>query len=378
MRIGITEWGSISALGVSRELVRKHYQQPEHFLQWMEEFLCWGAPLQAEGEEALSRELPHAPRVVRLALVAARLAVERAGWQPHTQEITLNMASARGATDTWERAHSNWFSGGQLAADTSPSTTLGGIGSTVSQELGLQGYSFGHSITCSGAAFAIANAVAWLRAGMATRILAGGAEAPLTAFTVEQMKALRIYSREDKPTYPCRALDVGKRENTMVLGEGAACFALETEPEQAQAWVAGLGYGQEPLPSAAGMQPDGQALQRAMRKALDQAGLSRPDVIIPHAPGTRKGDRAERAALQALFGENIPPLASNKWKIGHTLGASGALSLELALLLLRDQAWCPQPGWIGQKPESRMDSVLVNAAGFGGQAVSILLKSVNS
>jgi 3-oxoacyl-(acyl-carrier-protein) synthase len=72
-----------------------------------------------------------------------------------------------------------------------------------------------------------------------------------------------------------------------------------------------------------------------MKMALKDTKLSDIDVIVMHAPGTIKGDLTEYKAIQKLFGESLPLLTTNKWKIGHTFGASGMLSLELAILMMQ-------------------------------------------
>ena len=77
----------------------------------------------------------------------------------------------------------------------SPTTTLGNISSWVAYDLGVKGATLSHSITCSTACTGL-NACAWLKGGMAKRFLVGGSEAPLTDFTVAQMRSLGIYSKK--------------------------------------------------------------------------------------------------------------------------------------------------------------------------------------
>ena len=89
-------------------------------------------------------------------------------------------------------------------------------------------------------------------------------------------------------------------------------------------------------------------------------------------PGTIKGDNAELTAIKHVFGENIPALTSNKWKIGHTLGASGGFSIELAILMLQNQTFIPIPFMDAKSPKT-INKILINAIGFGGNAVSILV-----
>jgi 3-oxoacyl-(acyl-carrier-protein) synthase len=97
------------------------------------------------------------------------------------------------------------------------------------------------------------------------------------------------------------------------------------------------------------------------------------DIIIMHAPGTLKGDRSEYMAIKQVFNAKIPTLTSNKWKIGHTLGASGGFSLELAIHMLKHQKFISVPFLNAQKHPNHIKKILVNAVGFGGNAVSILV-----
>jgi 3-oxoacyl-(acyl-carrier-protein) synthase len=94
-----------------------------------------------------------------------------------------------------------------------------------------------------------------------------------------------------------------------------------------------------------------------------------------HAPGTIKGDLTEYRAVEKVFGSKLPLLTSNKWKIGHTFGASGILSLELAILMLQHNQFVGVPFAKKQEQTQSIKKVLVNAVGFGGNAVSILLKA---
>ena len=96
------------------------------------------------------------------------------------------------------------------------------------------------------------------------------------------------------------------------------------------------------------------------------------DVIVTHTPGTIKGDQSELNAIKSIFKNNTPALTCNKWKIGHSLGASGMLSLEMAILMLQNQQFIATPFTTYESPK-KIEKLLVNAVGFGGNAVSILL-----
>ena len=311
-------------------------------------------------------------RSVLYAMAVCREAAAQAGWGQGTG-FGINLGSSRGATGLFEEYHEEFRATGGVGTQASPSTTLGNLASWVAQDLRSGGPELSHSITCSTALHALLNGVAWLRSGMASKFLVGGSEAPLTPFTIAQMQALKIYSRENG-TYPCRALDLDKPNNTMVLGEGAGAVCLETGPnEKALACIEGMGWATEPLQHGASLSADASCLQRSMNMALKKVSPAEVDAVVMHAPGTVKGDRSEFHAIQRVFDGKLPALTTNKWKIGHTLGASGLLSLEMAVLMLEKQEFIGVPYLTGGGAPGRLRYVLVNAVGFGGNAVSILL-----
>lgn len=309
---------------------------------------------------------------VLYAMVAARKAMAQAGWEKGGS-FGINIGSSRGATDLFEKHFQEYLTTGKAQTLASPTTTLGNISSWVAHDLQSTGPEISHSITCSTALHALLNGVAWLRAGMANQFLVGGSEAPLTDFTIAQMRALKIYT-QNKEEYPNRALDLDKKQNTLVLGEGAAVCCLELgKKENALAFIEGIGYATEILEHNISISAEAICFQKSMAMALQNTPLSEVDAIVMHAPGTIKGDLTEYRAIEKLFGNNLPLLTTNKWKIGHTFGASGILSVEMAILMLQHKQFIPTP-FFNQTSDSRaIRKVLVNAVGFGGNAVSVLL-----
>jgi len=188
------------------------------------------------------------------------------------------------------------------------------------------------------------------------------------------MQALKIYSNDLESEYPCRALDLDKKRNSMILGEGAAVACLELgKKENALATISGIGYATEPLLHNISISTDADCFQRSMKMAIKDIGKENIDAIVMHSPGTIKGDLAEYNAIQKIFCNKTPFLTTNKWKVGHTFGASGMLSVELAILMLQYQQTIEVPYISSQNKPSKLQSILVNAVGFGGNAVSILL-----
>ena len=378
--ISITALSSLSPLGNDPKTIWENYQN--HKTCFSEQFLdhqntCVAALDSASQQEVLTLQqtdikYKSLDKSVLYAMVAARKAMAQAGWEKGGS-FGINIGSSRGATDLFEKHFQEYLTTGKAQTLASPTTTLGNISSWVAHDLQSTGPEISHSITCSTALHALLNGVAWLRAGMANQFLVGGSEAPLTDFTIGQMRALKIYT-QNKEEYPNRALDLDKKQNTMVLGEGAAVCCLELgQKENALAFIEGIGYATEILEHNISISAEAICFQKSMTMALQNTPLSEVDAIVMHAPGTIKGDLTEYRAIEKLFGNNLPLLTTNKWKIGHTFGASGILSVEMAILMLQHKQFISSP-FFNQTSDSRtIRKVLVNAVGFGGNAVSVLL-----
>ena len=388
--IYITAIASISPLGNSLERVWDAYQDNSHRLKQTKigERLVWVGKLNESLVDEINQLKSYDVKYKSLdasvlyAIYASRNAIHRAGWNV-SDNFGVNIGSSRGATALFEKFHEEFLASNQTATLASPTTTLGNISSWVAHDLQTKGPEISHSITCSTALHAMLNGIAWLQSGMADKFLVGGSEAPLTSFTIAQMKALKIYSRLDMTSsemekfYPCKAFDVEKKENTMVLGEGASVACLEKEnPERALAKIIGIGYATEPLTHNVSISTDAQCFQDAMAMALQTISPEAIDVIVMHAPGTIKGDLSEHNAIKKIFSKKIPFLTTNKWKLGHTFGASGMLSIELAVLMLQKQSAIAVPFAKKQDHPKQIRNVLVNAVGFGGNAVSVLLQKI--
>ena len=306
-------------------------------------------------------------------IFASRKAIEASEWKKE-DNFGINIGSSRGATALFEKHFEEYLTTGNAPVLTSPTTTLGNISSWIAHDLQTQGPEISHSITCSTALHALLNGVAWLRAGMAEKFLVGGSEAPLTLFTIAQMQALKIYAKENS-AFPNRALDLEKKQNTLILGEGAAVCCLEIEQlKNAIAYIAGIGYATEILAHNISISAEASCFQKSMKMALKNTDLSEIDVIVMHAPGTIKGDLSEMRAIEKIFGSNLPLLTTNKWKIGHTFGASGMLSIEMAILMMQNDFFIQVPYIKKQIQKKEIKKILINAVGFGGNAVSILLE----
>lgn len=366
-------------MGNSPEEIWKNYTVDKHFILKEEfsgstafaAFLPNKLKQEIESLRHSSKSFENLDESVLFAIFAAREAVRKAGWKKD-EPIGINIGSSRGATYLFEKYHSSFLEKESAEILTSPTTTLGNISSWVAQDLQSRGPEISHSVTCSTGLHAILNGIAWLQSGMAKKFIAGGSEAALTPFTIAQMKAMKIYASEDLD-YPCRALDMEKTRNSMILGEGAGILCLSKNAEGSISKIIGVGYATEKLNHSVSISSNALCLQRSMQMAIGNMDPAEVDVVVLHAPGTIKGDRAEMNALKEVFKNKMPAVTSNKWKLGHTFGASGVLSLELAILMLEKQEFIKVPfSNISRTPE-RFKNILINAVGFGGNAVSVLI-----
>ena len=389
----------MSPLGKEAELIWKQYLSPETLISVQsfngkQQFAATLPQELRQAIDALRKEdikYKALDETVLMAILASRQAVAQAGWTSG-DAFGINIGSSRGATQLFEKHHREFIETGKTATLTSPTTTLGNISSWIAHDLKSSGPEISHSITCSTALHAVLNAVAWLQSGMATKFLVGGSEAPLTPFTLAQMQSLKIYANpnpndttnpqaatrnpqlQEVEAYPCRAFDFTKTKNTMVLGEAAAVACLEVgENPKALGYITGIGYATDDLQHNISISEEALCFQKSMAMALQNTPLEEVDAIVMHAPGTLKGDTSEYKAIQKIFGDTLPMLTTNKWKIGHTFGASGMLNLELALLMLQHQTFIGIPYAPETHPRPQLRNILINAVGFGGNAVSVLV-----
>jgi len=380
--VSITAINTVSPLGSTTAEIWKNYNTSHHFFTntKIDDSHSWAGflpePLKGKAENLRSEDSKyrHLDDSVVYAILAARNL--KADYKIQ-KDGGINIGSSRGATGLFEKYHEEYIRTGKSSTYTSPTTTLGNISSWVAQDLQLEGPEFSHSVTCSTGMHSILNGIAWLKSGMVQSFIVGGSEAPLTGFTLAQMKAMKIYASENID-FPCRSLDMQKTRNSMLLSEAAGLLNLEDGiKENAVAIIKGIGYANEKLKHGASLSKSGKCLQKSMKMAMKDIDPSQVDAVVLHAPGTIGGDLSEVNALKAVFGKKLPAITSNKWKAGHSFAASGILSLEMAILMLQHQEFLSVPFSDFQHKPDKLENILVNSVGFGGNAVSILLGKIN-
>ena len=236
---------------------------------------------------------------------------------------------------------------------------------------------------CASGTNAIGHAFNAIRTGRYQRILAGGYDA-LSELVFVGFDSLQAATPEK-----CRPFDSNR--SGMVLGEGAALFALE-EFESARrrgAEILGeiVGYGiSTDNHHLTQPNPDGSGPRRAMEQALAQAELKPKQVgyINAHGTATVLNDTAEGKAIMELFGE--VPVSSTKSMMGHSLGAAGAIEAVVSLLALQHQFLPPNINFraaelslnivANQPRDAQFDCAVSNSFGFGGTNATIVLRKL--
>lgn len=255
----------------------------------------------------------------------------------------------------------------------------------VAGTLGLFGPCETVSTACSSGSNAICLAADLILSGEADIMLAGGTDS-LSRLTVNGFGSLLLIDPQG-----CRPFDEGRKG--MSLGEGAAVLTLESAGSAARrnarvlarlsGWAATCDAHHATAPS-----PDGEGIQRAIRRALDAAGLAPRDIhyINAHGTATPDNDRAEAAAIRAVFGEEMPPVSSIKRMFGHTFAAAGAIEAVACLLALQNQALPPNAGLGRPDPACpvkiqkdfaarALSNVMSLSLGFGGNNNCLILSA---
>ena len=242
------------------------------------------------------------------------------------------------------------------------------------------------STACSSAANSIILGANMIRCGEADIVVVGGSEC-ITKFHLNGFNSLMILD-----TQPCRPFDATR--NGLNLGEGAAYLVLESEESAkkrgatAQALLSGYGNACDAFHQTASS-PDGEGAFRAMKEALELAGLqpSEIDYINAHGTGTPNNDVSESQAMKRLFGDNVPPVSSTKPFTGHTTSASGSIEAVFCILALQNGFVPVNLNWsqpmedgvvpVSQPVRKALKHILCNAFGFGGNDSSLLLSNAD-
>jgi len=248
---------------------------------------------------------------------------------------------------------------------------------------------------CASGAVAFGDAFHRVRFGLVDGAVAACADSGLEPVCFAAWNRLGVLSNIPDPQIASRPFDVGRKG--LVIGEGAAAFILES-------WESARRRGVEILAEVIGYgtssdathiaRPDVEGQARAVKAALDSAGIGPEDVdyINAHGTATRLADVSESRSLRLAFGEAVDriPVSSTKGQLGHLIGATAGVELVSTIMALRTgripfnknldepDPDCDLNFVQGAPVEARPDIALKSTFAFGGNNSVVILKRVDS
>jgi 3-oxoacyl-[acyl-carrier-protein] synthase II len=322
----------------------------------------------------------------------------RAGYSP--ERMGVNLGVGLGGLPEMEAMHDTWKAGGYrkispfFIIQIAPNLLAG----QVSLLLDFRGPNMSVASACATSGHALGEAAAAIARGDADVMIAGGAESTVTPLAIGAFAQMRALStRNDEPERASRPYD--RDRDGFVLSEGSVVFILEERElalkRGARIYAELRGYGASAdAYHLSSLAPGAEGSARAMRAALDRAGLhaTEVDYVSAHATSTPGGDGEEAAAIATVFAENKANLhvSGVKSMTGHLLGGAGAMGVFAAVMAIRDGIIPPTinletvdpicaetglnftPNTAVKKP---VRAALANSFGFGGTNASIVVSA---
>ena len=340
-------------------------------------------------------------RFIHFAFAATQEAMAQSGLQitpDNADRVGVFIGSGIGGFEIIEREHSNLLAGGprKISPFFIPAVIVNMAAGQISIRYGAQGPISATATACATSANSIGDSVRMIMHGDADAMIAGGAEASVTALSVGGFAAMRALStRNEEPTKASRPFD--KNRDGFVIGEGAGILILEelefAKKRGAKILAEVIGYGMSAdAYHMTGIAPEGAGAQRSMRAALKDAGIAPEAVgyVNAHATSTPAGDGNESRAIEVVFGEHALShrlkISGTKSMTGHLLGGAGGLEAGITVLALMNQELPPTTNLDNVDPECRLDYVpnkpvkhefdiaLSNSFGFGGINATLIMR----
>jgi 3-oxoacyl-[acyl-carrier-protein] synthase II len=338
---------------------------------------------------------------IHYGLVATMEAVRDAGLETYAgdkERAGVCIGSGIGGLPMIEETAKAFFEHGvrKISPFFVPGSIINMIAGLVSIHYGFKGPNLGTVSACSTANHSFGEAARLIEYGDADVMVAGGAEATVSALGVGGFCASRALStRNDDPASASRPWD--RDRDGFVLGEGAGIMVLE-ELEHAKARGARIycelaGYGMSADAHHITAPPDdGDGARRSMLNALRNGGMRTDEIdyINAHGTSTPLGDVAECTAVKRAFGDHAYKLvvSSTKSMTGHLLGAAAGIEGVFTVLAIRDQVAPPTANLVNIDPACDLDfaplaarkmkirGALSNSFGFGGTNATLAFRAL--
>ena len=407
-RVVITGMGALTPLGNDVESFWQGCVDGRSGIDWITLFDNSAYPIKVDGEvrgfdpqDFMDRkEARRMARFSQFSVAAARMAIEESGLKVEDEDTTrigVLLGNGNGGFPENDAAmHTIIEKGGNRLDPFYMSKTLPNIAAAqVAMQFGLRGYNNTVTTACAAGTQAIGDALDVIRLGRADVMIAGSGEAGICELGLAGFHIMRALStRTDKPMLASRPFDAGR--DGFVCAEGAGIFVLETLDHARRrgapilAELAGYGASSDAYHVVAPC-VDGEGAQRAIKLAIEDAGLQLEDVdyINAHGTSTPANDASETIAIKGVFGEHAYriPVSSTKSMIGHALGASGAIESVACVKAIQTGIVPPTINYETPDPECDLDYVpnksrklesvrvvLKNSFGFGGQNACLVFK----
>jgi nodulation protein E len=400
-RVAITGLGIISPLGLNLSENWDSLREGRSAIQPIQSVDCSALRFRNGAEVRGFDPTQHFPegrdqyidRFAQFSVVAARQALRDSGielTQQMREQSAIVCGSAVGGQSAIEKGFEDLYVAGRGRVHplTIPKTMANAGASHISMDLGLSGPAYTVSTACSSANHAMGQAFHLVRDGHADMAVTGGSEAMFTIGMLKAWEAMRVISPDT-----CRPFSKDRRG--MVLGEGGAVMILEpldaAKARGARIYAEICGFG---MTSDAHhlTQPTTEGPARAMRSALNDAGLAPEAIgyINAHGTGTPGNDPVETRAIRSVFGDHADKVAvsSTKSLHGHALGAAGALEAVATILALKNGILPPTANYSEPDPEcdldyipnqprvARVEAALSNSFAFGGLNAVLAFRTV--
>ncbi|HUP18759.1 MAG TPA: beta-ketoacyl-[acyl-carrier-protein] synthase family protein [Gemmatimonadota bacterium] len=409
-RVLVTGMGAVSPNGVGREAFWRACAAGVSGTGPLSRFEPDGLPCRVVAEVDGFDVQAHLPektrryglRVVAMALAAATEALQQAGIQADRldeearRRFGVIVGTGAGGIAFGEEQYQTWFREGYRRV--SPygivATFVGMLSSEISMAYELRGMSHVLSTGCTSSSDAVGYAVQAIRAGWADRVLTGGAEACITPGILAAFCRMgTVTTRNGDAARASRPFNADR--DGFVLGEGAWMLVLESERSARE-------RGAEPLAEIAGYgstcdafhrvrpEPTGEDAARAIRSALDDAGVAPEAVgyVNLHGTATELNDRIESRAVRLAFGDHAErlPTSALKSMIGHPQGACGAAGLVETVEAMRSGWLPPTINYDAPDPAcdldyvpnegraAEVDTAVVNCIAFGSKNSALVVR----
>ncbi|SKC87123.1 beta-ketoacyl-ACP synthase II [Maledivibacter halophilus] len=406
-RVVITGIGVISPIGIGKENYWNALKKGVSGVDKITKFDVSDYTTQIAGEVKdfdphdyfEKKEARRMDRFTQFAVAASKMALEDSKLnldKVNRERVGVSLGSGVGGIETLEKEYDKLNKKGPKRV--SPffiPMMISNIGAGhISMALGAKGPSITSVSACASSNNAIGEAFKIIERGDADMMFSGGAEASITPLSVAGFCTMKAMStRNDDPKTASRPFD--KDRDGFVMGEGSGIIILE-ELEHAKkrgATIYGeiVGYGMSSdAYHITAPAPEGEGAARAMKNAIDDAGIKPEDVnyINAHGTSTPYNDKFESMAIKTVFGQHAYNLSINSTKsmTGHLLGAASSIEAIASLLAVKEDYIHPTINILNPDPELDLDYVpnegkkrevnyaLSNSLGFGGHNVAIVLK----